>query len=360
MKIIAIHLPQFHTVKENDEWWGEGFTEWINVKSANKLSKNHIQPREPLNDNYYNLLEKETMEWQAKISSDNGIYGFCYYHYWFNGRKILEKPVENLLKWKDIKQNFCFYWANHTWKKTWNGTHKILIEQTYGGEKEWEDHFNYLLPFFQDERYIKINNKPIFVLYSAEDISDCENRIKYFNNRIKEYGFDGVYFIETLKKLKGKKVNINSDGVMIREPSMAFDSMSVFNKLINRLKRKLKTPVTYSYDKVWKAIIRNYRMKKAPDVMPSIIIDWDNTSRHKNRGSFLKGVSVNKFKKYFSKFIKECKNENEFLFINAWNEWAEGMYLEPDKVNKYSFLEAIKEVLNENKIFIEDKLERDK
>ena len=183
MKVISMYLPQFHRTKENDEWWGEGFTEWTTVKSAEKFHQSQYQPRVPLNCNYYSLLEKSTMIWQADLMKQYGVDGQCFYHYWFkDGRQILEKPAQNLLQWKEIDIPFCFCWANESWARTWsrigdknpwanifereerNGS-GILLEQKYGEEEQWKRHFEYLLPFFKDERYIKIENRPVFLIY---------------------------------------------------------------------------------------------------------------------------------------------------------------------------------------------------
>lgn len=148
MKKFAFYLPQFHTIPENDEWWGVGFTEWTKVKSDVPLYKGHIQPIHPYNDNCYNLLDKGTVVWQNNLMHEYGIDGMIYYHYYFKGRKLLEKPVENLLIWKDINQPFFFCWANHDWNRFWQGTKEILVKQEYGTKDDWEEHFQYLLPFF--------------------------------------------------------------------------------------------------------------------------------------------------------------------------------------------------------------------
>ncbi len=189
MKILAYYLPQFHEIEENNKWWGKGFTEWTNVKKGKKLFKTQNQPFVPLNNNYYNLLNKETVKWQTELAKKYGVYGFCYYHYWFEGKKLLEKPVENLLKWKNIDQKFCFCWANHSWKKTWNGLNEILMEQKYGNEDSWNKHFDYLLQFFKDERYIKIDNKPIFMIFKLKDIKDINEMLDFFNKKCIENGF---------------------------------------------------------------------------------------------------------------------------------------------------------------------------
>ena len=175
MKILAKYLPQFHRTRENDAWWGEGFTEWTAVKKAAPLFEGHDQPRVPKDENYYDLLQKETMLWQASLMEKYGIDGMCIYHYWFkDGRQVLEKPAENLLRWKEVPMPFCFCWANETWARSWskiqnknhwsdiyeqkksNGSSGILLDQKYGREPEWKAHFEYLLPFFRDERYIKV------------------------------------------------------------------------------------------------------------------------------------------------------------------------------------------------------------
>ena len=157
MKIIAFNLPQFHEIPENNEWWGKGFTEWTNIKADNKYSEGI----KPLDGNYYNFLDKSTMQWQTDLCKKYGVYGMCYYHYYFNGRLLLEKPAENLLEWKGIDQKFCFCWANHTWYRSWNGTKEVLLEQTYGKEEEWRRHFEYLSACScRHEQQQHVNNPP--------------------------------------------------------------------------------------------------------------------------------------------------------------------------------------------------------
>ncbi len=173
MKIIAFYLPQFHNIPENDEWWGNGFTEWTNVKKAKPLYEGHMQPRVPLGGNYYNLLDDNVKIWQADLAKKYGVYGFCYYHYWFNGKMLLEKPMEQMLANKEVDIPFCICWANEPWTKAWVGDErKLLIAQEYGQEEEWKQHFMYLLPFFKDERYITKDGKPLFVFYRP-DIVPC-------------------------------------------------------------------------------------------------------------------------------------------------------------------------------------------
>lgn len=364
MKIIAYYLPQFHEIKENNKWWGEGFTEWTNVKNAEPLFNGHNQPIEPLNDNYYNLLEKETVEWQTNLANKHGIYGFCYYHYWFDGRKILEKPAENLLKWKDINQKFCFNWANHSWKKTWNGSNKLLIKQDYGGKNEWESHFNYLLNFFKDERYIKINNKPVFLIYSPKDVPEISERVEYYNEKCKENGFDGIYLIESFKGHKYIDYKLNkkfepvsnlSSGIILREPSVGMSQVSLLKKIENVLKRNFKKnylykPLKYNYSDICKKSI-NYakKIETEQDIFLGSFTNWDSTPRHSRRG-YIINSTPEQFSCYLKKqkeIISQNNSIKNIVFLNAWNEWGEGMYLEPDKKNGYRYLEKINEITDD-------------
>ena len=196
MRIFAFYLPQFHEIPENDKWWGKGFTEWTNVQSARPLYHGHVQPKHPLNDDYYNLLNKSTVENQTKVMRDYGITGFIYYHYYFDGKLLLEKPAENLLKWKDIDQPFFFCWANHPWIQSKGNESRILMPMDYGDEKDWENHFQYLLPFFKDSRYEKKANKPVFMIFQSK-FTEKKEMMAYFDKRCKQEGFEGLCLIES-------------------------------------------------------------------------------------------------------------------------------------------------------------------
>lgn len=352
MKIIAYFLPQFHEIEENNKWWGNGFTEWINVKKGKKLFKNQYQPFVPLN-NYYNLLNKKTVEWQTELAKKYGVYGFCYYHYYFEGKLLLEKPAENLLKWKDINQKFCFCWANHSWKKTWNGLNEILIEQTYGNENEWNKHFNYLLQFFKDERYIKIDNKPIFMIYSPEDVKKLDERIKFFSKKCIENGFSGIYLIESKNTIKNLKlISPESSAQVLREPNCCLTKRFFWEKVFQKLKSKFQKNYLYFVQKYNYLRFVNYSIEISAKyvnkkTLPGIFTSWDNTSRHGRRGYVIEGSTPKLFKEYLLEQKNIMKERNvEYIFLNAWNEWAEGMYLEPDEKYKYGYLEAIKEVMD--------------
>lgn len=358
IKPIAMYLPQFHRTKENDEWWGEGFTDWVSVKGATALMENHMQPREPLNDNYYNLLDKKTMEWQASLAKQYSVYGFCFYHYWFkDGRRVLEKPAENLLKWIDIDMKFCFSWANVTWAQTWSKLaginswapqyetddmrkkyeNGILLEQKYGREEEWIKHFNYLLPFFKDSRYIRVEGKPLFVIYRAMDMPAIQPMLRLWNELARENGLPGIYVIAEFCNEYSSEI----DACMRHEPEV---SRGVIK---SRYLTSGKSTFALDYDEVYEAALSEKKDSVFGKKFLMCFTDFDNTPRKGKNGEILTGVTVDKFEKYFSEEIKKSREwGNEYIFINAWNEWGEGMYLEPDKRYNFGFLEAVNRVVN--------------
>jgi hypothetical protein len=348
---IAFYLPQFHEVLENNLWWGSGFTEWTNVKNASALFYNHRQPRIPLNNNYYDLLNIETLIFQSKLANQYNIHSFAFYHYWFEGRLILEKPSQLLLSNPQIKQNFCFFWANHDWKKSWDGSSKLLIKQNYGLKSDWINHFNYLLPFFKDNRYIKINNKPIFGLFKGFDIPNRDEMYVFWNQLALENGFNGIFIIESVFSLKNPKISKFSDAIVLREPDLSIQMLDKFvlgkRKIGRFLNRIFKIPFVWnlSFKHLAKKstlsyIQANYLLKSDKKIFPSVFTGWDNTPRHKNRG-FIIDSSPDNFKQYLNNIQSlSIDFDNNFIFINAWNEWGEGMYLEPDTVNGFKYLEA--------------------
>ena len=345
MKKFAFYLPQFHEIKENNEWWGKGFTEWVNVKKAKPLYKGHIQPQVPVNG-YYNLLEKKTIINQTKLMNDYGIDGLIYYHYYFEGKKLLEKPAENLLKWKDINQKFFFCWANHDWCRSWNNSKEILIKQTYGNEIKWEEHFKYLLKFFKDERYEKKDNKPLFMLFNTK-FEEKEKMIEYFNKRCKEEGFNGICVIESYSgqyinnyELFEKDLSPYSSYVFQREPMYSqylYKTKIKYSlvRIINKIKSVLSVRI-YNGDTLLKLACNN--LTKNNKIIHGLCFEWDNTPRHGKRGYVITPITKKMFEKYMSLI-----NDEEYLFINAWNEWAEGMMLEPTQHNGYKYLEWLKE-----------------
>lgn len=350
MKVIAMYLPQFHRVKENDEWWGEGFTEWTSTKAAEPLFDSHYQPHIPLNNYYYDLMEKETMQWQANLLHEYDVDGLCMYHYWFkDGRQILEKPMENLLKWTDINMPFCICWANCPWTRTWSkftgtpwsgkfepkqkvGDKAILFEQDYGTEQQWKEHFEYLLSFFKDDRYIKIDGKPVFLFYDTKIIGCLDEMLKYWRKLARENGFPDIYVI-------GANVNrycfYSLDAVFKVQPTVSMEKINVSSTFANGVKR-------ISYDKFWKQIL--LEEKEEIKTYSCGLVSYDDTPRQGEKGFVIEGATPEKFKMYMKSLL--AQNEmvgNDMVFINAWNEWGEGAHLEPDEKWEYGFLEAVRD-----------------
>lgn len=359
MKLYAFYLPQFHQIPENDLWWGEGFTEWTKVKSAEPLFRGHEQPQLPLKQNYYNLLEKSTVEWQTDIMKQYGVDAMAYYHYYFKGKKLLERPAENLLKWKDVQQPFFFCWANHDWRRTWEGKQTLLMEQQYGNRNDWEEHFQYLLPFFKDDRYEKIDNCPVFMLFFPF-FDEKKDMMQYFDTRCKQEGFAGLYLIECSKgqpdeiaKLRASN-KIKNHRILLREPEYAkikyyahiernkwVNYYHVLMKKVARLCGSAEEPVRFKGDNFFKRKIACYSHED--DLLQCVCLSWDNTVRHGKRGYVISPVS----KRLFFKYMDTIKQE-PCCFINAWNEWAEGMVLEPTEQKGYQYLEWIREWKQKN------------
>ncbi|MBQ4406563.1 MAG: glycoside hydrolase family 99-like domain-containing protein [Bacteroidales bacterium] len=363
-KIIALYLPQFHRIPENDKFWGEGFTDWVTVKNAKPLFKGHNQPRVPLNDNYYDLSQKENVAWQAKLAKEYGIYGFGIYHYWFNNEQnLLTKPAEIIRDNDDIDINYCFVWDNSSWKRSWsnvpgndwapiaetniehNGP-KILIEYILGGTKEWEKHYTYVASHFKKDKYIKKDGKPVFCIFNPSQA--IFEMCKYWDELAIKDGFKGMNFI-----FKGGKNEIPTNYERYNyEPHISgLWNDSFFNKVVNRLRKIFHKGMQisfYNYDKIWKVILSNANCCTDKSLFYGAFVDYDDTPRRGAlKGKIVKGSTPQKFEKYFYNLVTLCKQQQkEFLFLSAWNEWGEGMSLEPDSIRKYAYLEAIKNILD--------------
>lgn len=354
MKLIAFYLPQFHEIPENNDAWGRGFTEWTNVRKARPLYVGHHQPRVPLHDRYYNLLEDGVMEWQMSLAKKAGIYGFCFYHYWFGGRMVLEKPVEMLLENKRIDFHYCFSWANEPWTKTWHGAggeKEILIPQAYGGEEEWKAHYEYFRKYFQDERYIKERNCPVILIYRLRNIPHFNGMIRYWNQRAQEDGFDGIFLLsmDTWREQAAKSRLVN--GTVDFEPnktraermhiSTVLKPSESFGILRNRF-----AVGSMNYRELNEKMLRTCHGKNQ---FRTVFVDYDDSPRRGTRAVITKGSTPRKFGKYLRESIRLSREEgNDYLFINAWNEWGEGNYLEPDTRYGYGYLEKVGQIIGED------------
>lgn len=359
MRWFAMYLPQFHETAENNEWWGKGFTEWTHVNAATPLYKGHLQPIAPKDGNYYDLMDKETVQWQTDLMKQYGVDGFVYYHYYFCGQKLLEKPAENLLKWTDIDQPFFFCWANHTWYQAKNGIKKVLREQVYGTQEDWEAHFQYLLPFFRDSRYEKIDNKPVFMIYVV-NFPEKHQMVDYFDRRCREEGFGGIYTIETFSDSSNpdnyvalkKNACRQTQRIYIREPAVSNgilnarrrrSPMRVVRKALRMLSHKgiISWVDKYDGDDLYRIMEKD--VPRGEDTCHGVFFSWDNTPRHGVRGYVITPPSKDSFMRY-----ADSVKDDDYVFINAWNEWAEGMILEPTEHDGCKYLEWIKEWKDKN------------
>lgn len=369
MKIIAFYLPQFHPIPENDEFWGKGFTEWVNVKKARPLFEGHDQPVIPLNNNYYDLRNVKVMEWQTEIAKKYGVYGFCFYHYWIEGRKLLEKPVENFLKHTEIDFHYCLSWANHSWTDSWKiGSNKTLIAQSYGGQEDWLKHFQYLLPFFKDSRYIREDEMPIFIIYMPEDIPDLNNMLDFWQQKARDSGLKGLKFVYQYIYFdmdKKKDDSRFSYGIEFQPSYAIADSRGKVKanirkegyRILNWIQQNLKIKVNMmpqprleilDYSRIWEFVIKRKPNNKKK--IPGAFTGWDNTPRKGKAGLVLSNNTPELFEKYLTIQIRRAKEiyKTDKLFITAWNEWAEGCILEPTERDGFRYLESVKNALINN------------
>ena len=356
IKILAFHLPQFHTFPENDKWWGKGFTEWVNTKKSVPLFEEHYQPRTPLNNNFYDLSKKEDIRWQMLLAQKYKIYGFCYYHYWFNGKILMEKPLK-LMRTMPERIPYCFCWANEPWTRAWDGKNKeVLMPQEYGEKQEWRDHIEYLYQFFDDEKYIKIDNKPVLLIYKSSSIEKCNQMIDFWNEECIKHGFSGIYIVEERNAFQKEKFCNNSSAVLDFEPMYTVKyGRNIFLRIKDKLKAKVfnkkynNNMLIYNYDDIWKCILkRGLKERSNFKKYLGAFVDWDNSARKRKKSLLFYGANPSKFGKYMKELVNiSSKNDSEFIFINAWNEWAEGTYLEPDTKWEYKYLQEIKDLYRE-------------
>lgn len=370
-RIIAINLPQFHPFKENDEWWGKGFTEWTNVAKARPRYYKHYQPHLPSDTGFYDLRLPETRQMQADMAKEYGIYGFCYYHYWFNGKMLMEKPINDILKSGKPDFPFMFCWANENWTRNWDGAFKkVLIEQKYS-EDDDKNHIRWLCQnVFTDKRYIRISNKPVFAVYRIELFPDFKRTVEVWRKVAREeFGME-LYIMNAEYPLSPKGNDIQKYYGIDASFGFALNTWSGVNECwyrglirrnayrlrltkINAIKKWIdKIPYIYDYAQCVNKRIQdplpNYRC------YPSITPSWDNSSRREGMGFIsIENSSPNLFGKWLryvlNHFIPYSEEEN-FVFINAWNEWAEGNHLEPDQRWGRGYLDVVKKAIADDSV----------
>jgi lipopolysaccharide biosynthesis protein len=354
-RLIAIYLPQFHPFKENDEWWGKGFTEWNNVVKTKPRFFGHYQPHLPADLGFYDLRVPEVRIEQAKMAKEYGIYGFCYYHYWFNGHLLMERPLEEILRSHEPDFPFMICWANESWKKAWGESQEILIEQTYSEEDDI-NHIKYLLPFLKDPRYIRINGKPVISIYRTTDIYDIDRTVylwrqEALKEKIELYVCRFESFNETGKKYFHNEI----DAAIEFQPHgkglyYQFENKKKYIKrLINKISRGIYGHNIIQDHIDYKKYVEFQLTRKFPDYKyyPCVTPMWDNAARRKYEFFAFHNSSPELFGNWLDnvidKFTPYSQDEN-LIFINAWNEWAEGNHLEPDMKWDKKYLEEVKNI----------------
>ena len=377
-RIIAFYLPQYYPVKENDEMWGQGFTEWRNVAKAKPLFRGHYQPQLPADLGFYDLRIADVRKQQAELAKESGIEGFCYWHYWFGrGRRILEMPFHEVLTSGEPDFPFCLGWANHSWSnKTWKKLDrfekdKVFIEQHYLGEEDYTQHFYTVLPAFKDPRYITVDEKPLFLIYAADQLPDAKEFINLWNKLAKENGLKGIHFVartastgalnprisrkemfagvnERYNKLISQGFNAISSSTLKQADIM---TKGYYRKMLNLFLSRHS--IQFGYERYnYRKIIEHlyYPEDRRVDVYPQLIPRWDKTPRKGRDAQIYYNSTPENFRKsirYALDTIKDKPDDKKILFLFAWNEWGEGAYLEPDIKYGHEYLDVLREELKE-------------
>lgn len=379
-RVIAFYLPQFHPVEVNDKYWGKGFTEWRNVAKARPLFRGHNEPRIPADLGYYDLRMPETREQQAALAKEAGIEGFCYWHYWFgNGKEVLERPFDEVVRSGDPDLPFCLGWANHSWTtRTWtkiksNAEDSYIFRQEYPGEKDYIDHFYRLLPAFKDNRYITVDGKPLFLIFDLNGFNDFINFKNVWNNLAEENGLSGFYFVSHTSTVpiinrENRKELLHPDVLAENAVKLAFEKGADAVETLNLQYAELKTKgllykvcgaasrgklnglflEKYDYGK----IVNNYQIgcARQENIFPEILVGNDRSPRAGRKAIIYYNATPENFYKGAKKAIElvEKKNkEHRIIFLNSWNEWGEGSYMEPDTKYGKEFIYQLRRALDE-------------
>lgn len=379
-RVIALYLPQFHPIPENDEWWGKGFTEWTNVGRAKPLFKGHYQPKVPADLGYYDLRVPEVREEQAKLAIEAGVEGFCYYHYWFGGgKRLLERPFTEVVESGKPNFPFCLCWANHSWSSaTWqkNGSTKgFLLQQTYPGIKDYEQHFNCLKKSFADPRYMKVDGKNLFFIFDPYDFTDSKTFFECWRKLAKENDLPDFYFVGMTSSTMSFKIGDNGSkeaclpdlnsarDVYNSILAMGYDAVNSYGKRRGEMKAKgrlislinkfltrygFARPFNYDYSKT----VSEYFMPEDvwDNVFPTVIPQWDRTARNSKKEGIYLNISPEKFYNHVKQalnLVKMKPDEKKIIVLKSWNEWAEGNYIEPDLKYGKGFIKALYKALTE-------------
>jgi lipopolysaccharide biosynthesis protein len=359
-RALALYLPQFHPIPENDAWWGPGFTEWTNVAKARPLFRGHRQPKLPGELGFYDLRLAETREAQAELARTHGIEGFVYWHYWFAGKRLLQRPFDEVLSSGRPDLPFALAWANATWSGVWYGEPaRVLIEQTYPGLDDYDRHFAHVLPAFRDPRQVRVNGKPLFVVFQPTELPDAGQFVDHWQDLAARNGLEGLYLVAVDHSGDWDPRPSGFDASLYTPITRGFRLKNV-PKAQKVLRRAEATPVlgdivrkrtwrpthVYDYADVVPHLLppRNLEYRS----LPCVLTNWDNTPRSGIRGSVFRGSTPELFGQHVRDALERLDGtprDERLLFIKSWNEWAEGNYLEPDAEHGRAYLEALAAVL---------------
>jgi hypothetical protein len=350
-RALALYLPQFHPIPENDAWWGKGFTEWTNTAKAKPLFRGHYQPHIPADLGFYDLRVPETRALQAKMAAEYGIEGFCYYHYWFAGKQLLNRPFDEVLASGSPDFPFCLYWANQTWSGVWHGMADLtLIEQTYPGKEDHRAHFEYLLPAFRDPRHIKVDGKPLFLVFMPHSIPDVQAALSQWREMAVAAGLGGLYLIANSTTSVPEDLRTLGFDATVQGPNIKYRAwVKTWRKPFARIKQSLehRRGIPHRYDMAEFAKKHEPRRLDWPSY-PCLIHAWDNTPRSGRRGIVYENSSTEIFRKMLQAAVSSVSHEPQdkrLVFLKSWNEWAEGNHLEPDLRDGMAYLNVVRDVI---------------
>jgi lipopolysaccharide biosynthesis protein len=350
IRLISFYLPQYHPITENNVWWGKGFTEWTNVTKSKPIFKGHYQPHLPADLGFYDLRLPEVRQAQANLAKAYGIYGFCYYHYWFNGKRLLERPFNDVLASGEPDFPFCLCWANENWTRRWDGMEQeVLMEQVYGEEDD-RQHMRWLAQAFQDPRYIRVNGKPLFLVYRASKIADPLKMTEIWREEAQKLGIGELFLckVESFYHEQQDPALTGFDAAVEFQPDWSRLGWPLQRGRKWQLARKLglSEPAyvdnkIFEYSEIVEAMLAKPRSeyKRYPCVTPS----WDNTARRKTDAIILRNANPETYEYWLKTVIQRSladPSSDQIVFINAWNEWAEGNHLEPCQKWGHAYLEA--------------------
>ena len=349
LRVLAFYLPQFHRIPENDRWWGEGFTEWTNVRKARPNFVGHYPPHVPGELGYYDITDPALRAAQADLARAHGVHGFCYYHYWFNGRRLLERPLDAVVASGAPDFPFCVCWANENWTRRWDGLEsEILMEQVYGREDS-RAFFESLVPLLRDRRYVRVDGRPLLLVYKAALIPQLPQTVAMWREQARAAGFDDVYLVACQTVGETDPVRLGFDAGCEFPPHghnaiWLNARMRLTNPAFNGLVTSYKSQVVQSLERP----PTDFKLFRT--VMPT----WDNTARRQDRGTIFVGSSPELFEYWVERMAAHTRErfagDERLLFVNAWNEWGEGCHLEPDARYGRQYLEALRRALSAGRL----------